>query len=113
MDLQKLNLVANNLKQRTLKRIPELSLQSDYSIENIKKVKTKFGDKVIVELEQDVYCYLPSRVSTQLLSNGEQGLNEFKEQLTVSTIKMRRLDGSWNPVEFIMSDLLENAPAND
>ena len=113
MDLRKLNMVAKNTNQSTLNKISELSLLHDYVIENIRKVNTKFGRNVIVELEGDIYCYLPSRVSTQLLSNGEQGLIEFKEHFMTSTIKMRRLDGPWNIVKFNIGDLHENAPAND
>ena len=110
MDLQKLNSIAQ-IKQ--LYKISELDPEVRYRIEHIKKVTTRFGDRVIVELEGNIYCYLPTRISAELLSNGERGLTEFREQLAVSTIKMHRLVGLWNPVQFIIDNVPDGAPAND
>lgn len=110
MDLQKLNSIAQ-IKQ--LCKISELDPEVRYTIEHIKKVTTRFGDRVVVELEGSIYSYLPTRVSTELLSNGERGLTEFQEQLAVSTIKIRRLVGPWNPVEFLIDNVPDGAPANE
>lgn len=63
----KLNAVAMNLK--TLKKISDLEINRCYIVEAVKKVVTKYGEKIIVELENNIYCYLPARVSKELLAN--------------------------------------------
>lgn len=103
MNLEKLNAVGRGQNQRTCKALKELVPDQLYEIENIRKANTKFGEKVIVDLKDDIYCYLPERVSKQLLFEDEAGFVEFKEQLKRSEISIRRLKGRWNPVEFVIS----------
>lgn len=103
MNLEKLNAIGRAKEQRTVKALSELELDQLYLIENIRKANTKFGEKIIVDLENKIYCYLPARVGKELLANNEEGLIEFKEQLEVSNISMRRLKGRWNPVEFVIT----------
>ena len=93
--------------QRKLTKISDLEIDQAYVIENIKKIKTQYGDKVIVELASNIYCYLPSRVSKAFLENEEEDLIEFQERLTLTPISLRRLKGEYNPIEFLIS-LLEN-----
>ena len=107
MDFRKLNSIAK-LKRRTLRKISDLDLEVDYNIENIRKVATKYGEKVVVDLEENSCCYLPHRVSNELLSEDERGFQGFKEQLKESTVKLRRLDGQWNPIRFIVAGPQEN-----
>lgn len=113
MDLEKLNIISRANHQRTCKTISDLQVDQLYMIENIRKCNTKFGEKVVVDLENQIYCYLSSRVSKELLSNDEEGFTEFKKQLEVSNISMRRLQGRWNPVEFVMILPDDPAPGND
>lgn len=101
MDFQRLN---NLAKGYTCVPISELNLDKQYAIENIRKVKTtEYGEKVVVDLEGDIFSYLPRRISLDLLANDEKGLKQFQEQLEFSNILFRRLPGRgrWNPVEFI------------
>ena len=72
----RLNSVANNL--RTLKKISELQIDHLYIIEGIRKTTTKYGDKVVVELEGHIYCYLPARVSKELLTNDDAAFKDFQ-----------------------------------
>lgn len=95
----RLNAVANNL--RTLKKISELQINRLYIIEGLRKITTKFGEKVIVEIEDHVYCYLPARVSKELLANDEAAFKDFQARLETTSVSLRRLEGSYNPIEFV------------
>lgn len=101
MNFDKLNMVAKGC-HRTVKKISELIVNQLYSVQSIRKVKTQYGEKVVVDIGEDIYCYLPARVGKELLANGEEGLNEFLSQLEVSEVCMRPLGGRFNPVEFVI-----------
>lgn len=102
MNFTKWNLIARG-EQRNMKRISELELGRAYAIESIQKTTTKFGEKVIVCLEGNFYSYLPAKLSEALLNDDEAGLKEIREELSLSTVKLRRLEsrGRYNPVEFV------------
>lgn len=99
MDFQKLNKISK-IEQRELKKLSELNLNEPYEIFQVKQVTTRFGQKVIAELNDNIVCYLPARVSNELLSSNERGLEEFKEELKISKVYMKILEGPYTPVEF-------------
>ena len=102
MNFQKLNAVAKP-EQRDVTKIADLDPEKPYTIEKILKVTTKkYGEKVIVELEGNLVCYLPARVSKDLLADEEHGLNKFVEQLEVLVVKIKLLEVLWHPLEFIV-----------
>lgn len=77
MNFDRLNSVARGSK-KMLKRIAELEVNVLYSIEAIRKVETKYDDKVVVNLNNDIFCYLPCRVSEDLLDNDVLDSLSFK-----------------------------------
>lgn len=99
MDIKKLNSIAG-YTERKCKPISELVVNQAYVIEAIKRVTMKYGDKVVIDLQDNAYCYLPARICKELLRNDQQGLIEFGEQLEVSNVSIKRLSGRSNPVEF-------------
>ena len=88
---------------RSVKKISELDLDRLYSIEGIRKSTTKYGDKVVVNLEGNIMCYLPARVSKELLSDEEAGLVDFEALLQSTSVSLRRLDGPYNSIEFVVN----------
>lgn len=114
MNFNKWNTIAKG-EQRNMKRISELELHRQYAIEGIQKTTTKYGDKVTVCLEGNIYSYLPAKLSDAMLKDDEAGLKEFREELAVSTIKLRRLEprGRYNPVEFLRNLSVPDIDFND
>lgn len=102
MDFSKWNLIAK-CEPRNLKKISELEIGQLYIIEDIKKYITKYGDKVAVNLEGNIYAYLPAKLSDALLKNEEAGVKEVQEELTKTGMYLRRLEshGRSNAVEFV------------
>ena len=99
MDFERLNAIAKGVR-RTMKRVSELELNRPYLIEGLVRATTKYGTKVTADLEGNIYCYLPCRVSRDLLANEEQQLRIFQQQLQDTTVTLKRIDGRWNPIEF-------------
>ena len=99
MDFDSLNNVARG-SQRNLKKISELELNCPYSIERVVKVTTKYGPKVTANLEGSEDCYLPCRVSNELLANDEEQLKTFQDRLKTHFVTVQRIEGRWNPILF-------------
>lgn len=99
MDFDSLNTIARG-SQRNLKKISELELNHPYLIERVLKVTTKYGPKVTADLEGNVFCYLPCRVSKELLDNDEKQLKAFQEGLISHIVTVQRIEGRWNPIRF-------------
>lgn len=60
--MEKINEVAMGEK-RKVRKIADMEVNHLYAIEGIKNITTGFGQKVILNLKNDEYCYLPVRVS--------------------------------------------------
>lgn len=119
MDFNRWNQIARG-ESRTLKRISELAMDRLYRIEGVHKTTTKYGEKITVNLEGKIFCYLPAKLSEALLSEQEVGLRELQSELKIGPVNLRRLEprGRSNPVEFVpdipdMVDLDVNMPALD
>lgn len=93
-------------EQRKVRKISDMEVNHLYAIEDIKDVTTTFGRRVILNLENDEFCYLPTRVSKAMLKNDEAGLKEFQERLEVANVSIRCLPGrlgrSW-PINFLVT----------
>lgn len=102
MDFNKWNSFGKG-EQRTLKKVSDLEINRTYLLQCIHKTITKYGNKITVGLEGDIYCYLPAKLSEALLANDEAGLQEVKEEQEKGTVGLRRLPqrGRFNPVEFV------------
>ena len=75
MDFNKWNTIGKG-EQRTLKKISELEIDRTYVLQSIQRTVTKYGDKITVGLQGNIYCYLPAKLSEALLANDEAGLKE-------------------------------------
>lgn len=102
--MEKINEIAMG-EQRKVRKIADMVVNHLYAIEGIKSVTTTYGQKVVLDLENEEFCYLPVRVSKMMLEDDEAELKEFQERLEVANISIRRLPGklgrSW-PIEFVI-----------
>lgn len=101
MDLSKINSLAKCVP-RNITKISDLVIGKIYVVEDMRKIKTQYGEKIIVDLENNLYCYLPARVSRALLLNDEEGLKNFQLQMKKITYGLKKLEGEYNPIEFII-----------
>lgn len=101
--MEQINAIARG-QNRTVRKIADMTVNQHYRIEALKKVTTVYGEKIILDLENDEFCYLPTRVSSLLLDNDEAGYKAFQTNLEENNVSIVRLPGklgrSW-PIEFI------------
>lgn len=102
MDFNRWNTIAKG-EQRNLKKISDLELGRTYLVEGIQKTTTKYGLRITVGLEGNIYCYLPAKLSEALLAQEDAGLLEVKAESERGGVGLQRLPqrGRFNPVEFV------------
>ena len=70
MDFSKLNAIARGGFLPT-KRLVDLTKGQRYMVTNMKEVTTKYGEKVVTELESEFDVFMPNRVSEALLQDDD------------------------------------------
>lgn len=68
MDLAQLNAIARGQFKPT-KKVADLKKDYKYMVTKVKQVSTRFGDKVVVEIDDEFQMFLPSKVSEALINN--------------------------------------------
>ena len=70
MDLSGLNKLADGSYLPTMK-ISELEIDRHYMVTSLKSVMTRFGEKVVATLDEEIQIFLPSRVCEALNKNAD------------------------------------------
>ena len=99
MDLTKLNKVARSKEFLPTKKMSEMELDTDYLITDVKKAETRYGDKVLVYINNQFNVFLPLRMSRTLLDNPEL-YEQFQNGVESGSLKMRFLGGKYFQCEF-------------
>lgn len=68
MDFSKINAISKGLP---LVKTAELDKNRKYKVTKIRKANTMYGLKFIVELDSEIQCFLPNRISEGILNDGE------------------------------------------
>ena len=109
MDFLKLNRVAKG-QHRTVKKIADLELGREYKIEGVRGVNTRYGKKVIVEIEGAELIFLSTNLSKMLLENEENQLIALRNQMAESDIGVKRIPGYNHPLEFVKTNSRQYPP---
>jgi hypothetical protein len=100
MDLSKLNEVGRLETFLPTKKLSELEVSKNYQITSIRKVQTKYGPRITVDLENINTVFLPARMAKML--NDDDDL--FEKMVLASDenqLHLRYLGGQYNQMEFI------------
>lgn len=99
MDLDKVNAVGRFEGYLPTKSMSELSKNGLYYVTKMKKVQTKYGPRIIVEIDADFITYLPSRFAKHF-EDDPNSLEMMQEAATAKQLQMKYLGGAYNIVEF-------------
>ena len=102
MDFATLNKVARLDEMLPTKKMSDLELNVDYLISEVKEVKTRYGDKLLVCINNEFNVFLPLRLSKTLTENPEL-YEQFKTGVESGSLQMRFLGGKFFKCEFIVS----------
>ncbi|XP_043470192.1 uncharacterized protein LOC122503636 [Leptopilina heterotoma] len=99
MDLEKINSVGRFEGYLPTKVLAELMKDGLYYVTKMKKVQTKYGPRIIVEIDADFVTYLPTRF-IKLFEDEPTTLDMMKEAAVSKKLQMKYLGGPYNVVEF-------------
>lgn len=99
MDLEKVNAVGRFEGYLPTKSLSELAKNGIYDVTKIKKVQTKYGPRIIVEMNADFISYLPSRFAKHF-EEDPNSLEMMQEAAAAKQLQMKYLGGTYNIVEF-------------
>lgn len=99
MDLTKINKVGMLASFLPVKKLSELSLERDYGVTDIRCVKTTFGTRFAVDIEEAFTCYLPARF-VKVFEEDANLLQQVKMGAHDKNLFMRYHGTHYNNVEF-------------
>ncbi|KAK0076800.1 hypothetical protein PV326_010534 [Microctonus aethiopoides] len=105
MNFDKLNEVSRLNNFFRTKSWNELEVDKNYSVSGIKIVKTKFGDNIVLILDEEFEVFLPSRIKKYLLNDRKQ-YELFTETTPEGKLTMRYIGGKYKNCEFSYTDKL-------
>ena len=98
MDVTDLNRIALLQEaQLELKKVADLEVGKLYQLSNIRKVKTRFGDRIIIGIEGTFSVFLPARLTDRVTSTFDNLLEAVEER----RMFIKFLGGQFNLCEFI------------
>lgn len=96
MSLNEINRAARKFQ---VLKIDDLPSNEWILVNGLEKVKTRFGDTVVMEILENNKVYLPAQLSKYLYKNGER-FTTLQEEIGKSKIKFRVLPETKN-IEFV------------
>ncbi|XP_051168847.1 uncharacterized protein LOC127286458 [Leptopilina boulardi] len=99
MDLQKLNAVGRMESFLPTKPLAELTPNGLYAVTKIKRVQTKFGVRIVAELDAAFTTFLPARFA-RLFEAEPTSYTMMEEAAQSQTLQLKYLGGKFNEIQF-------------
>lgn len=92
-------------EERDLMKIANLDKKKFYKIEDVRKVKTVYGLKVIVDMEGCIYSFLPNKTIEKLFENNDKEYEGMRKQIQNAELYMKGINK--NSVKFYPNKVQE------
>lgn len=99
MDLTRINAVGRMEEFLPTKPLSELTLGSQFKITKLRKVKTKYGERIVAKLEKNFNVFLPARFIKTLEADNATWLS-MQEAAIDNKLSMTYIGGQYNNIEF-------------
>ena len=104
---QEINLEAvlndiGELKLTNIKNISSVEKEVDHKVTDIRQIATRYGEKIVVELGELGWKFLPARFTKSFLSNEKKLLMSTKKQIETG-VRIRLIGGKFNIVKFLIA----------
>lgn len=102
MDFRKINEVGR-LESSFLptKKLSDLKKDENFRVTAVRQVTTKFGPRIVIDVDNDFSAFLPTRISKLLTTDGDDALSELVRASEENKLFMRYLGGRYNNIEFL------------
>jgi len=99
-NFDKINKVAEAPAFLPTKRITELEFDYKYKITKVSSIKTKYGQKIVITIQDEFNVYLPARLTGMLLEN-EQELKLLVQAAGENHLYFKYMGGPHNKCQFL------------
>ncbi|KAK0073289.1 hypothetical protein PV326_013561 [Microctonus aethiopoides] len=99
LDFTKLNRISRTDAFLPKKPWSELQPQTKYDVTSMKIVKTKYGDRIVIIIDDEYSVFLPERIAQFLLNDGEQFL-QMLEAVKNQDLVIHYIDAKIGACEF-------------
>lgn len=82
-----------------VKKLCELDLEKDYQITGVRISATKYGSRVIVDIDNSFACFLPARCAKALAESSDL-FEQMKKAVQDNNLLMCYGGGEYNEVQF-------------
>lgn len=99
MDFARINKVGQTAAFLPVKKLSELELKKDYSISDIRTVQTKWGTRIVIDVENTFACFLPARF-VLLFEKDDQLFQQMIAAARENNLAMEYRGTKFNNLEF-------------
>lgn len=99
MDFAKINQIASGCQFLPCKKLKELEEGKNYHLTSIRKVETKYGLKIKVDIDNEFTVFLPARM-TKIAQDATTFAN-FVTAVEENQVTLHYIGGPYNKIEFL------------
>lgn len=107
MDFTKLNEVSRMENNLPLKKINELEVRKTYVIKNLRMVQTKYGARVIVDIDDSFAVFLPARICKLLVEDKKLFDEMLNQSHQTPGLSFQYLGGQYHCLDFISKTIFD------
>ena len=100
MNFEKLNEAGEGKHFLPTIKLKELKVNEIYIVTDVKRVQTKFGARIVVELENKFSVFLPKRM-VKVFYEDKDLLDHLKNCCDKNQLKLKYLGGVYDYIQFI------------
>ncbi|XP_043465050.1 uncharacterized protein LOC122500266 [Leptopilina heterotoma] len=99
MEFQKVNAIGRMERFLPTKPLSELTVNESYNVTKINKVQTKYGSRIVVDLDAAFTTFLPARFA-KLFEADPTSFIMMEEAVQSEKLRLKYIGGKFNVIEF-------------
>lgn len=99
MDFSRINKISYIKNFLEIKKLSELSLDSDYTVSDIRAVESPYGTRFTIDVDNKFACYLPVRF-TKAFEEDKELFQQMAESAVNGSLLMRYHGGQYHSITF-------------
>lgn len=99
MDFSRINRISYIKSFLEIKKLSELSLDTDYAVSDIRAVESPYGTRFTMDVDNKFTCYLPVRF-TKAFEEDKELFKQMAESAVKGALLMRYHGGQYHSITF-------------
>ena len=78
----------------------DLNINKKYQVSRVRRVETKYGFRIVAELENEFWVFLPLRIGKFIVEQGVESLDHLKNNCVKKHVFLKYFGGKTNEICF-------------